>query len=278
MARKFTSLILFWAGLGLILSSVVLYIEPHGRVAFWSQWRLWGLEKTQWDDIHVAIGVLFVIALVFHLFFNWNPIIRYMRIRTPGGLGLVSATLAITVFVAAGALFGLPPVKQVLDLENSIKKYQTKRLGNPPFGHAELAPIEDLARFTGVDPEAGLAKIRQAGLHAESIRQNLKEIAQINHTTPKKIYRIFLTARAFPPGAGLPEVPPPGIGMLSVKEFSATLGIPAEKIERLLAGMGLKVRSGDVSLKEIAVKQGMTPRQLYRKIKNGLESEKKPMR
>lgn len=49
-----------------IVTSVILYIVPHGRVAYWSDWRMWGLSRTQWADLHINLGVLFLIAVVIH--------------------------------------------------------------------------------------------------------------------------------------------------------------------------------------------------------------------
>ena len=31
---------------------MVLYIEPHDRVAYWTEWRLLGLGKQHWDGVH----------------------------------------------------------------------------------------------------------------------------------------------------------------------------------------------------------------------------------
>ncbi|RLB96386.1 MAG: hypothetical protein DRH90_24660 [Deltaproteobacteria bacterium] len=48
--KKITSLTSLISFLVLLLNSVVLYIVPHGRVANWADWRLWGLSKTDWGN------------------------------------------------------------------------------------------------------------------------------------------------------------------------------------------------------------------------------------
>jgi hypothetical protein len=43
--RKITSLTALASFLLLILNSVVLYIVPHGRIAYWSDWLYVGADK-----------------------------------------------------------------------------------------------------------------------------------------------------------------------------------------------------------------------------------------
>lgn len=45
--RKITSLTLAITGLIELVTSVVLYILPSGRVAYWADYRLFDLSKTQ---------------------------------------------------------------------------------------------------------------------------------------------------------------------------------------------------------------------------------------
>ena len=77
--RKITSLTLMWSSAWCLLTSAVLYIVPAGRVAYWSQWKLWGLTKTQWGDIHITTGVLLIIAGLLHIYFNWKAIMTYLK-------------------------------------------------------------------------------------------------------------------------------------------------------------------------------------------------------
>ena len=64
--RRLTSLTAALAFLMMVLTSVILYIVPHGRVAYWSDWRLWGLSKTDWGNIHTNLGLLFLLAEDFY--------------------------------------------------------------------------------------------------------------------------------------------------------------------------------------------------------------------
>lgn len=64
-----------------MLTSVILYIVPAGRVAYWADWHLWRLTKTQWIKVHVNLGVLFLLAIGLHTYLKWNPIVSYLKTR-----------------------------------------------------------------------------------------------------------------------------------------------------------------------------------------------------
>ena len=80
--RKVTSLTALISFVLEIITSVVLYIVPQGRVAYRSDWHLWGLSKTQWSDLHINLGVLLFLTLVLHAYFNWK---RAQLNPSPGG-------------------------------------------------------------------------------------------------------------------------------------------------------------------------------------------------
>ena len=64
--RKITSLTAALAFVLMVLTSIILYIVPQGRIAYWADWHLWGLTKTEWGNIHINSGLLF---LSFHFLF-----------------------------------------------------------------------------------------------------------------------------------------------------------------------------------------------------------------
>jgi hypothetical protein len=60
--RALTSLCSLVSFLLLVFIGMILYIEPHGRVAYWIKWNLMGLEKDQWGNIHIFSGLLILVA------------------------------------------------------------------------------------------------------------------------------------------------------------------------------------------------------------------------
>lgn len=69
--RKITSLTAALSFMLMVLTSVILYIVPQGRVAYWADWRLWGMSKTDWGNIHINLGLLFLLAGFLHIYYNF---------------------------------------------------------------------------------------------------------------------------------------------------------------------------------------------------------------
>ena len=74
--RVFTSLCSLVSFILLVLTAIILYIEPHGRVAYWTHSDFLGLEKDQWGNIHIFSGLLFLVADRFHLNPRISPMSR----------------------------------------------------------------------------------------------------------------------------------------------------------------------------------------------------------
>ncbi len=70
--KKIISLGLLFTFLLGVITGIVLYIMPHGRIAYWNDWRLLGLNKDQWEALHIVFTFLMVFLGVLHLFINWN--------------------------------------------------------------------------------------------------------------------------------------------------------------------------------------------------------------
>ncbi len=265
MFRRFISLTLFWSAIILFVSSVILFIEPHGRVAYWNNWTFWGLTKRQWDDLHICSGTLFILAALFHIYLNWSLIKAYFIKKIKGAPAgpIVVSSLAITAFICLGSYFNLPPMKQFLELNQAIKGSYVKEYGNPPFGHAELVPIETLARFLGKDPSAFVSALQQAGIKVKSPRQSLKELSKATGRSPAQLFDIAMKS-LIKSGheVSLPAVPPPGTGKMTISDMARSYHISAELLLKRLKDSGITA-SSDESIKEIAQKRGMTPQEVY---------------
>ena len=54
--RRIVSLSLMLSVITMLTTSVILYIVPQGRVAYWAEWKLWGISKSQWGSLHTNLG------------------------------------------------------------------------------------------------------------------------------------------------------------------------------------------------------------------------------
>jgi len=267
MLKRFVSLTLFWCALVLFFSSVVLFIEPHGRVAFWADWRMLGLTKQQWDNLHICSGTLFLLASLVHIWLNWSLITTYLtrRFRGTSSVPVLLGSITLVAFITIGTWLEFPPMKQFLQLNEAIKEAHTKKYGNPPFGHAELVPVGKLARFLGIDAKEFVSAMEEAGIRVESARESLKEIGQKNCKSPSLLFDLTmkrLMAKGSRGAGNLPKLPPPGTGKLTISDLSATYHIPQEELMERLKRAGIKAK-GSQTLKEIALSSGKTTPEIY---------------
>lgn len=200
--RSFVSIMTALVFLVLALTGIVLYIEPHGRVAFWTWWRFLGLSKGQWDGIHIILGWTFIVMAGLHTYLNWGPLVRYLRGRVAVGfrlrweLGLASA---LTVLLILGAALNLPPVSYLLELNERIKRsWVDNRADMPPFGHAEMKSLKVFCRIRRIDIAAAMTELKRAGVRVSSPRATIATIAQRNNITPAAVYKLI--RKLEPPG------------------------------------------------------------------------------
>ncbi len=77
--RRFTSLCITFSFLVMTYTGVMLFIVPQGKIAYWTNWELFGLSKTQYGSLHVTFMVLFLVGMVLHLYLNWKPLMQYLK-------------------------------------------------------------------------------------------------------------------------------------------------------------------------------------------------------
>lgn len=119
--------VVFMVGLSasvLLISGIVLFIAPSGRIANTTQWALLWLDKGAWVNLHNVFAILFVAGLVWHLVFNWKPLSNYVVSRATHNLNLkremLVALAAIVVLVVLAAQ-ELPPVSHLADLADYFR-------------------------------------------------------------------------------------------------------------------------------------------------------------
>ncbi len=250
----------------LVLTSIILYIVPHGRVAYWSDWHLWGLSKIQWGNMHVNLGFLFLLSGSLHIFFNWKPLIAYMKNKSRT-LQIFTANftvaLVLVLFVGIGTLMNIPPMSTVINLGEVFKERAAEKYGEPPYGHAELSSLKLFAKRTGLDLTKTIQLLRQAGISFHGAQQSIQEIARQNNRTPKGLFEIMKPALQTPAAGGsLPDAPPPGFGRRTPAEICDEYQLDLAGIMNGLARHGIKAEAGQ-SIKEIASDNHLDPHALF---------------
>ena len=268
--RKITSLTALLSFILLILNSVVLYIAPHGRVAYWADWHLWGLTKTQWGNQHIIIGVLFLISIFLHIYYNWKPILAYLKNRAKQFKLFTrefNIALVLTIVFTVGAYMEVPPFNWVLDFSESIKNTAAQKYGEPPYGHAELSTLKTFSLRTGLDLAGSMRRLKNAGVRFENEKQTLLQIAKLNKMTPQQVYLAMKVEEK--PGAvkSLPDSPPKGMGKRAIADICREYNLKLSAVLQAFADNGITA-TGDSTFKQIAEEHKISSGDVYQILKN----------
>jgi len=277
--RKITSLTMLISFVLCILTSAILYITPHGRVAYWSNWRLWGLSKTQWSELHLNLGILFLLAGFLHVYYNWKSITAYLRDKTKRIKVFTvnfNIALILTLIVGIGTYFQIPPMSTIINISESIKDSASIKYGEPPYGHAELSSLKMFAKRVGLDLSKSIELLRQAGIKFEDETQTINDIAKKNNLSPKQLYEIIKPATQKKDIGGhcvFPDLPPPGFGRKRLAEFCNDFGLDLNEIIHILSKKRVKAMSTQ-SIKEIAARNNMKPMAIFEIIREAIHGNK----
>ena len=266
--RKVASLTTLLSFILLIITSVVLYITPQGKIAFWANWRCWGLGKEDWGALHTNLGILFLVAGIIHTVLNWKPIVAYMKSKAKK-LKVFTAdfnvALAITLLITLFTLFELPPVSGVQGFNHKLKEAAAEQYGEPPYGHAESSTLNSFCRRTGLDLQEAIQNLEQASLNGVSEKATLAEIAEANGMTPQQVYDTIKPATAKDGEKGSPMQRGSGFGRKSLSNVCAQSGRDVQTTIAGLKGLGIEA-SAESTMKEIGEKNDMTPYSVFEAI------------
>jgi hypothetical protein len=260
--RKTTSLTTLLSFILLLITSVVLYVTPQGKVAYWANWKMMGIGKETWGALHTNIGILFVVAGVVHTVLNWKAIVTYMkkaqklRVFTPD----FSLALVITLAVTFLTLFELPPLSAIQHHNALLKFEAAQKYGDPPYGHAESSTLKEFCSRTGLSMEESIQKLEEAGLKAVSATATLAEISEANGIPPQAVYNLMApaggkTSEHGSKGGGM------GFGKKTLEAVCTENDLDPQQILQKLREQGIDA-ARDQSIRDLADKAGMNPSQL----------------
>ena len=223
--RAFTSLCSLVSFILLSITGVILYVEPHGRVAYWTKWSFMSLEKDQWGNVHIYSGILFLVAGGFHLFYNWKPLVKYLSGKIETALRYKRELLIsslIFFWIVVSGIWSLPPLAYVTDLGESIKNSWITAPGlEPPFGHAELVSLKTFCKKQRIPIDQAMAELRKAGFKLNNPGNTLEQIADSKGASGMGVYEVIRKLEPKP------------------KAMESMAAWTSEKIEETFAGTGV---------------------------------------
>ncbi len=285
--RQIISLTLLLIFALLMVTSIVLYVIPHGRVAYWANWSLWGMGKDLWTELHINSGVLFVFLSIIHTILNWKAITIYLKNKAKAITlfkGELIVAMILSIAVCLGTVWRWPPFSLVLDLNGHFKDLGDQKYGEPPYGHAELSTLKSFARKQGLDLARCEQRLQNAAVKFDNADQTLKEIALNNNMAPQQVYDLIKdavigSAGQLPlseiPGkiiqAGqtvLPEEPPAGTGSKTLGQICSEFQLDANRVIAYLKANDIEAEAGQ-TIRAIATQYDKHPHDIYALIREG---------
>ncbi len=267
--KKTASLTALLSFIVMAFTSIILYIVPQGRVAYWADWHLFGLTKTEWGDIHISTGVLFIVAIGFHIWYNWKMILAYLKDKARN-LKIFTKdfniALILTVVFVAGTYFQAPPFVWILDINTYLKDSAARKYGEPPYGHAELSGLKTFIGKMGFNSKECTDRLKKAGVRVEDSDQSLAEIARLNNMSPQQVYLTMKPAEETGKAKTMPENPPPGTGRRSVADICQEYSLNIPAVLHGLAQNNINA-TAEMSIREIAEQNNTGPTDVYEAIK-----------
>ena len=267
--KGLTSYISFVSFMIMLVTGIVLYFEPQGRVAYWTHWSFLGLTKSGWDNIHITSSVLFTIAAVYHLVLNWRVFISYLREKAGQALrpkAELVISLAVGLLLVAGTIYNVPPFGSIVDLSGNLKAMWVKSPSQePPYGHAELSKLRVLAKKTGIDPEAAIVALKERGIEVSGGDEVFEDIARHNGMSPMELFGLISylvpkeeASKKWTPLRIEERFEGTGIGNKELRWIMKDLEVDRNVWVTRLAGAGINVVS-DETIKKTAKRNKMKP-------------------
>lgn len=253
----------------MLVTGIVLYFEPQGRVAYWTHWSFLGLTKTGWDQVHITSSVLFTIVATYHLVLNWRVLLSYLREKAGKALRMkpeLLISLAAGLVLIAGTIYGVPPFGSIVKLSEHLKGQWVKSPAQePPYGHAELSKLRVLAKKTGIDPKTAIVALRERGVEVESAEEVFEDIAGQNGMSPMELFALisYLAPKEETPKKWTPQMVEEkfegtGIGHKELRLIMQDLGVERTVWYNRLTLADIHVIS-DETIKKTAARNNIKP-------------------
>lgn len=158
----------------------------------------------------------------------------------------------------------IQPFSGFLNFEESIKENWTLKLGEPPFGHAELSKLKVFCKKTNIDLKHAKTKLDEKGIKY-SVEDTLKTIARNNNISPNEIYNIIKPEKKSLENKD--DEIPTSLGRKTLKDLENMGKIELANSLNLLSAKGAVGITEDTRIKEIANELDLMPIDVYNLIK-----------
>ncbi len=267
--RGFTSLLMFLSFLISLVSGIVLYFPPQGKIANWTHWTFWGLDKEMWGALHINSSLVFFIIALLHLYYNWKVLWHYIKKKTELAINLkleIAIAAVVAIFIVLATLYNIEPFRTIIKWNEDIKNYwATRAEAEPPIPHAEDLTVTQFCEQFNISLDTLQNKLNQQGWKFDISSDKIMDIAQRNGISPAAIYNLLKTPDHNQQGQGSS-----GWGRKSLDEVCEELNIDAKEAIKKLASHGVNAK-GDEVIKDLAGKNNLRPVDIVNMINTNIE-------
>lgn len=255
--RALSSEVVAFSFVFLVVSGGVLFVSPPGRVANWTDWRMFGFAKHDWTGLHVWFSTVFLISAIAHLVFNFRPMLGYFKDRLTRRIGFRwewTVAIILVGLVFLGTRAGVPPFSTLLAFEEKVKNNWENSLERAPIPHAELLTVQELSEKAGVPLHMALERLKAQKLSSINPDIIVADLASKNDISAQRVYEIIQVAeggRADGQTEGLGG----GIGWKTLEQFCADEGIAVGDALARLEAHSISA-SAEHTMREIASSNG----------------------
>ncbi len=260
--RAFVSLYVTWSSIILLVSGIILYIAPAGRIAKWTHIPILGLEKSEWQAIHTIFSFILIIFAGLHLYYNWRPFTSYLRDRFKKTFALrkeLTTSLLLTIVFFVLTLWNVPPFSTIMDLGEYFTESWETNVSEPPIPHAEELTIEELAKTIKQPADVLLKNLQENGIQAQK-DMVVKDVAKKYDLSPSELYEKMKISEPSKTSQ-TKSYAGRGFGRKSVEEICKELNIPLSIALDRLKAEGIET-DGTILLRDLADRYNKTPMEI----------------
>ncbi|MDZ7402390.1 MAG: DUF4405 domain-containing protein [candidate division KSB1 bacterium] len=255
--RGFTSLLMFFSFLISLVSGIVLYFPPQGRVANWTHWTFWGLDKETWGALHINSSLVFFIIAILHLYYNWKILWMYIKKKAEMAINLkleLGIAAVVAIFIVLATLYNLQPFATIIKWNNDIKNYwSTRAEAEPPIPHAEDLTVTQFCEQLNIPLEKFERQMNQQGWQFDASSDKISDIAKRYGVSPAAIYKLLKTPEQTSSQHGTS-----GWGRKTLQQVCDELNLNVDDAIKKLEANGVTATKDDL-LKALADQYGMRP-------------------
>lgn len=267
--RAFVSLYITWSSIILLVSGIILYIAPAGRIAKWTHISLLGLEKEQWQALHTVFSFIFVIAIGFHLFYNWKPFISYLKDKFKQAFALrkeLYATTLVTFAIFILTLWNVPPFSTIMDIGEYFTESWENEQTEPPIPHAEELSINELAKTVQLPVDQILKNLKEQNIEA-SPEMIVKEVAEKYDLTPSELF-LKMKVNPVQKTESSTSLSGRGYGRMKIADICQDINVPLDSALLRLKRFNIEA-NGEMILRNLADQYDKQPIDLLNIMQKG---------